>query len=73
MTLAEIIARMNQIDAEVRSCTEAAQIEALTAELTELQEKESTARSSCCQTERSSRHPVRSSRHNCSRYRRSFS
>ena len=39
MTLAEIIARMNQIDAEVRSCTEAAQIEALTAELQELQEK----------------------------------
>ena len=39
MTLAEIIARMNQIDAEVRSCTEAAQIEALTAELKELQEK----------------------------------
>ena len=39
MTLAEIIARMNQIDAEVRSCTEAAQIEALTAELEELQEK----------------------------------
>ena len=39
MTLAEIIARMNQIDAEVRSCTEAAQIEKLTAELTELQEK----------------------------------
>ena len=39
MTLAEIIARINQIDAEVRSCTEAAQIEALTAELEELQEK----------------------------------
>ncbi len=39
MTLAEIIARMNQIDAEVRSCTDAAQIEALTTELTELQEK----------------------------------
>ena len=39
MTLAEIIARMNQIDAEVRSCTDAAQIEALTKELQELQEK----------------------------------
>ena len=39
MTLAEIIARMNQIDAEVRSCTEAAQIEALTEELAGLQEK----------------------------------
>lgn len=39
MTLAEIIARMNAIDAEVRSCTDAAQIEALTQELEELQEQ----------------------------------
>ena len=39
MTLAEIIARMNQIDAEVRSATDAATIEKLTDELKDLQAK----------------------------------
>ena len=39
MTLAEIIARMNAIDAEVRSATDAATIEKLTDELKDLQAK----------------------------------